>query len=60
MKRIVITTAFIALFSAGAAFAAAPVAVANAVKACCEAMEKCCCCDKDKASSEAHHEMPKN
>lgn len=49
MKRIVITGAFLALLSVGAAFAAAPEAVKAAAKACCEAMEKCCCCDKDKA-----------
>ncbi|MBP2160482.1 MULTISPECIES: hypothetical protein [Asticcacaulis] len=51
MKRIIATTAFIALFSAGAGYAAAPEAVNEAVKKCCEAMEKCCCCDKDKADS---------
>jgi hypothetical protein len=48
MTRIIVISAF-ALFAAGAAYAAAPEGVKEAVKSCCEAMEKCCCCDKDKA-----------
>jgi hypothetical protein len=47
MKRIILISAF-ALLAAGGAYAAAPEAVKDAVKSCCEAMEKCCCCDKDK------------
>lgn len=46
MKHIVVISSLVALLSAGAVYAAAPDAVNGAVKACCEAMEKCCCCDK--------------
>lgn len=62
MKRIIATTAFLALLSAGAAYAAAPEAVNEAVKKCCEAMEKCCCCDKDKAAGKntGHEHMNHN
>ncbi|MBP2160557.1 MULTISPECIES: hypothetical protein [Asticcacaulis] len=49
MKHIIIVSA-LALFAAGGAYAAAPETVKDAVKSCCEAMEKCCCCDKDKAA----------
>lgn len=60
MKRIIVTSAFVVLFTAGAAYAAAPEAVKDAVKSCCEAMEKCCCCDKDKADQPDAHKDHKN
>lgn len=50
MKRIIVISAF-TLFAAGAAYAAAPDAVKDVVKSCCDAIEKCFCA-KDKAANQ--------
>lgn len=42
MKRIVLTATLLLLGSAGAAFAASPDMVAQAVTSCCEALAACC------------------
>lgn len=56
MKAFIIGSAFAVLFVAGAAMAA-PEAAKEAMKACCEAMAKCCCCDDaDKAASPQAHD----
>ena len=57
MKAFIVGSAFAVLLAAGAAVAA-PEAVKEAVKACCEAMEKCCCCDKaDKSAGHEEHKQ---
>ncbi len=42
MKRIVLTATLLLLGSAGAAFAASPDTVIQAVSSCCEALAACC------------------
>lgn len=56
MKRIILTSAFLALLSVGGAYAAAPEAVSQAMKDCCTTVEKCCdavekCCEGMETSS---------
>jgi hypothetical protein len=49
MKPIFFTTVFLVLASASAAYAAAPDAVAKAVKTCCDLAAECCdkpCCNE--------------
>lgn len=49
MKRTFVITALFVLISASSAYAAAPNAVDEIAKACCDAVVACCdapCCDK--------------
>ncbi|MBP2160536.1 MULTISPECIES: hypothetical protein [Asticcacaulis] len=60
MKRIILISAF-TLFAAGGAYAAAPEAVKDAAKSCCEAIEKCCCCkEKDTGKKTGDHDAHMN
>lgn len=60
MKRFIVATVFFAICASGVAYAASPDAVKDAVKSCCEAMEKCCCCDKGGADKPDAQKDQKN